>query len=77
MMSWCCLPTSLTLASGGGGGVRSSRLWSTSRLPGPSGQQFHYSGGVYSQIQGCQRGVYVGAVEEMMCVVYVSVTNGA
>ena len=51
-------------------GVRSSRLWSTSQLIRPSGQQFSHSGGVCPQI------LYVGAVEEMMCVVYVSVTEG-
>ena len=32
----CCLPTPMTLASGG---VRCSRLWSTSQLLRPSGQQ--------------------------------------
>ena len=40
----CCLPTPMTLASGGGG-VRSSRLWSTNRLLRPSGQQCSHSAG--------------------------------
>ena len=59
------------------GGVRCSRLWSTSQLPRPSGQQCSHSGGVCPQIQGRQCGAYVGAVEEMMCVVCVDVTEGA
>ena len=54
-----------------GGGVRCSRLWSTSHLLRPSGQQCSHSGGVCPQIQGWQCGAYVGAVEEMMCVVCV------
>ena len=70
----CCLPTPMTLASGG---VRCSRLWSTSQLLRPSGQQCSHSGGVCPQIQGRQCGAYVGAVEEMMCVVCVDVTEGA
>ena len=44
-----------------------SRLWSTSQLLRPSGQQCSHSGGVCPQIQGRQCGAYVGAVEEMMC----------
>ena len=36
-----------------------------------------HSGGVCPQIQGRQCGAYVGAVEEMMCVVCVDVTEGA
>ena len=59
------------------GGVRCSRLWSTSQLLRPSGQQCSHSGGVCPQIQGRQCGEYVGAVEEMMCVVCVDVTEGA
>ena len=59
------------------GGVRCSRLWSTSQLLRPSGQQCRHSGGVCPQIQGRQCGAYVGAVEEMMCVVCVDVTEGA
>ena len=59
------------------GGVRCSRLWSTSQLLRPSGQQCSHSGGVCPQIQGRQFGAYVGAVEEMMCVVCVDVTEGA
>ena len=59
------------------GGVRCSRLWSTSQLLRPSGQQCSHSGGVCPQIQGRQWGAYVGAVEEMMCVVCVDVTEGA
>ena len=70
----CCLPTPMTLASGG---VRCSRLWSTSQLLRPSGQQCSHFGGVCPQIQGRQCGAYVGAVEEMMCVVCVDVTEGA
>ena len=59
------------------GGVRCSRLWSTSQLLRPSGQKCSHSGGVCPQIQGRQCGAYVGAVEEMMCVVCVDVTEGA
>ena len=59
------------------GGVRCSRLWSTSQLLRPSGQQCSHSGGVCPQIQGRQCGAYVGEVEEMMCVVCVDVTEGA
>ena len=59
------------------GGVRCSRLWFTSQLLRPSGQQCSHSGGVCPQIQGRQYGAYVGAVEEMMCVVCVNVTEGA
>ena len=59
------------------GGVRYSRLWSTSQLLRPSGQQCSHSVGVCPQIQGRQCGAYVGAVEEMMCVVCVDVTEGA
>ena len=59
------------------GGVRCSRLWSTSQLLSPSGQQCSHSGGVCPQIQGRQCGAYVGAVEEMMCVMCVDVTEGA
>ena len=58
------------------GGVRCSRLWSTSQLLRPSGQQCSHFGGVCPQIQGRQCGAYVGAVEEMMCVVCVDVTEG-
>ena len=58
-------------------GVRCSSLWSTSQLLRPSGQQCSHSGGVCPQIQGRQCGAYVGAVEEMMCVVCVDVTEGA
>ena len=36
-----------------------------------------HSGGVCPQIQGRQCSAYVGAVEEMMCVVCVDVTEGA
>ena len=45
----CCLPTPMTLAIGG---VRCSRMWSTSQLLRPSGQQCSHSGGVCPQIQG-------------------------
>ena len=45
----CCLPTPMTLASGG---IRCSGLWSTSQLLHPSGQQCSHSGGVCPQIQG-------------------------
>ena len=44
------------------GGVRCSRLWSTSQLLRPSGQQCSNSGGVCPQIQRRQCGAYVGAV---------------
>ena len=37
-----------------------------------SGQQCNHAGGACPQI----RGAYVSVVEEMMCVVYVSVTRG-
>ena len=59
------------------GGVWCSRLWSTSQILRPSGQQCNHYGGVCPQIQGWQCGAYVGAVEEMMCVVCVDVTEGA
>ena len=55
----CCLPTPMTLASGG---VQCSRLWSTSR-PSPSiwpAVQSLRRG--LSTIQGRQCGAYVGAV---------------
>ena len=42
----------------------------------PSCQHCIHSGGVCPQIQGLQCGAYVGAVEEMMFVVYVSITKG-
>ena len=64
----------MTLASGG------SPMFSlvvTSQLLRPSGQQCSHSGGVCPQIQGRQCGAYVGAVEEMMCIVCVDVTEGA
>ena len=64
----------MTLASGGESDVPACGLpasfW-------PSGQQCSHSGGVCPQIQGRQCGAYVGAVEEMMCVVCVDVTEGA
>ena len=59
------------------GGVRCSCLWSTSQLLRPSGQQCSHSDGVCPQIRGRQCGAYVAAVEEMMCVVCVDVTEGA
>ena len=46
---YCCLPTPMTLASGR---FRCSRLWSTSQLLRPSGQQCSHFGGVCPQIQG-------------------------
>ena len=62
----------MTLASGG---VRCSRLWS------PASFSVHLAssavtpaGSVHNP--GRQCGVYVGAVEEMMCVVCVDVTEG-
>ena len=42
----------------------------------PSGQQCSHSSGVCPQIHGLKCGAYVGALEEMMCAVYVSVTKG-
>ena len=59
------------------GGVRCSRLWSTSQLLRPPGQQCSHSDEVCLQIQGWQCGAYVGAVEEMMCVVCLDVTERA
>ena len=58
------------------GGVRSSRFWSHSQLIPLSGQQLHHPSGVCPQSQGWQCGAYVGAFEEMMCVVCVDVTEG-
>ena len=55
------------------GGVRCSRLWSTSQLLWPAVQSLRRG---LPQIQGRQCGAYVGAVEEMMCVVCVDVTRG-
>ena len=48
-VSCCCLPTPMTLASGG---VRCSRLWSTSQLLRPSGQQCSHSGGSVHKSRG-------------------------
>ena len=72
----CCLPTPLTLASGGGGWSpifplvvhhpASPYTWSAVQLL--------WRG--LLKIQGCQCGAYVGAAEEMMGIVYVSVTKG-
>ena len=56
------------------GGVRSSRFWFTNQHISPSGQQLHHW--VCPQIQGWQCGAYVGAVEEMVCVVCVGVAEG-
>ena len=53
------------------GGSPIFRMWSTSQVLLPSGKQFTHSGGVCLQIHGWQCGAYVGAVEEMMCVVVV------
>ena len=53
------------------GGVRSYRLWSSNQLLRSSGQQCNLSSEVCQQIQGYQRGAYVDAVEEMICVVCV------
>ena len=62
----------MTLASGGSPDVPA--CGSPSSL---SVQQCSHSGGVCPQIQGRQCGAYVSAVEEMMCVVCVDVTEGA
>ena len=62
----------MTLASGGG----ASDVPFCGQLLRPSGQQCSHSGGVCPQIQAQQCCAYVGAVEEMICVVYVSVTEG-
>ena len=68
----------MTLASGGGGGE--------SNVPAcgpPASFSVHLASsavtptGLCPQIQGWQWGAYVGAVEEMMCVVCVDVTEGA
>ena len=69
----CCLLIPLRLLVGV---VRCSCLWSTSQFLRPSGQQCSHSGGVCPQIQGLLCGAYVGAIEEIMCVVCVSVTEG-
>ena len=69
----CCLPTFMTLASGG---VRCSSFWSTSQLIYPSGHQLHHSSGVYPQIQRRQCGAYVGAVEDIECAMCVGVAEG-
>ena len=55
-------------------GVRSSRFWSTSQLIPPSGQELHHSSVVCQQIQ--VRRAYMDAVEQIMCVVCVDVTEG-
>ena len=66
----CCLPTPLTI------------VWGDFdhpllvHHPPPSGQQLHHSSGICLQIQVWQCGAYVGAVEEMRCVVCVGVTDG-
>ena len=67
-----CLPTPMTLASGG---VRCSHFWSTSQLIYPSRHQLHHSSGVCPQIQRRQCGAYVGAVEEIVCVMCVGVMD--
>ena len=69
----CCLPTPMTLAIGGSPMFRLV----VHQPASPSGQQCSHSDGVYPQIQGRQCGAYVGAVEEMMCVVCADVTEGA
>ena len=74
MSTCCCLPTPMTLASGGS---PMFPLMVHSQQLRPSGQQCSHSGGVCPQIQGRQCGAYVGAVEEMMRVVCVDVTEGA
>ena len=61
--------------------IQESKLTPKSKTPASrititSGQQCSHSGGVCPQIQGRQCGAYVGAVEEMMCVVCVDVTEG-
>ena len=42
-----------------------------------NGQQLNHSSRICPQMQGSQYGAYVGEVGEMMCVVCVSVTEGA
>ena len=69
----CCLPTPMTLASGG---VRCSCFWSTSQLIYPSGHQLHHASGVCPQIQRRQSSAFVGAVEEIVCVMCVGVAEG-
>ena len=56
------------------GGFLYSRMWSTSQLIRPSGQQCTRSSGVCPQIQGWQCCAGVDTVEEMMCVMCVRVT---
>ena len=75
IMRCCCLPTPTTLASGGGSPMFplvfhqpvSPSIWPA--------VQSHGRG--TSTNQGVKCGAYVGAVEETMCVVCVSVTEGA
>ena len=61
-----CLPTPLTLASGG-----ESDLPSCGPPASFSGQQCRHSGRVCPQFQGLQRGTYMGAVGDI-----VGVTKG-
>ena len=70
----CCLPTPMALASGGSPMFPLVVHQPASPFIWPAVQSL---GGVCPQIQGRQCGAYVGAVEEMMCVVCVDVTEGA
>ena len=70
----CCLPTPMTLASGGSPMLPLVVHQPASPSFWPAVQSLRR---VCPQIQGRQCGVYVGAVEEMMCVVCVDVTEGA
>ena len=71
----CCLPTPMTLASGGGSPMfplvvhqpASPSIW-------PTVQSLRRG---LSTNTGVTTGAYVGVVEEMMCVVCVDVTEGA
>ena len=66
-----CLPTPLTLVCGGG------EYFDHPGFGPPASISLHLASRVCPQIQGRQCGAYVGAVEEMMCVVCVDVTEGA
>ena len=60
-----------------GGGSQIIPPLATNQHISPSGQQLHHSSRDCPQIQGQQCGAYVGAVEEMVCVMCVSVAKGA
>ena len=59
------------------GGVRCSRLWSTSQFSVHLASSAVTPAGAVHKSRGDNVVAYVGAVEEMMCVVCVDVTEGA